>query len=675
MALSYYYIVALARSDEEGTNGGNTVGGAIVTLQTLSGSTVTLYDDASGSNGSTSKQTRTTGENLGSVEFWVEEGEYNLFLNGDYKERIVVRSAFAVDAPSVFGSISSLRSEENLQDGDIAILSSRENEGLSSGRTYKYVENSTASLNRENVITPLSGNGAWISISDRVVSKADPQGGIIGKVRLGESDKWSGKSINLLGDSISWGSNAPDVFNDSYCGVLRKFLQIEHQTEAIGFVSILGSNTNSVGTYNDFHSVTTNGAWTLNDLANASETINGMSRNSSSAGAYLDVVAPVETTNFRVMYRAKSSGGSFKVSNNNGSTFFADVSTSGDDVSAITTTYAMLDNGSGNCEIRIEVVSGDVDILGIQYFNSANDVMFNNFSHPGRRTFDISTNVIDDACSGSTLVWALGFNDRGLTGADRDIVVSRLNYMRDRASSRGIKLYIVDLNWGQNETDWLRIELIRVAREVDGATYIPFPELISRNGFSIGSGDLQSFGFLSDNAHPTPRGHTYIAEAIAKNMGLSASANGLIERLNEQVVNKGTFTPTVAFATNGDFTPTYTNQSGEYFVNGDTVKVILRVDFNTNAYTTASGDFRIQGLPFQPRGVASMFNYTGSIMYDMITLPFGTIQLMPQAVRGANRLEVVATRDGLNRVAVSTNHFPASTNGFRLFVEIEYPIV
>lgn len=675
MALAYHYEVALAKSDEEGTNGGNTVGGAVVTLQTLSGSAVTLYDDEVGSNGSTAKQTKTTGENVGSVDFWVEEGEYNLYLNGDYKKRIVVRPPFVINAPKTFGSISELRSESDLQDGDVAILSSREDGGLSSGRVYKYIEGSTATLNYENVITPLSGGGAWISISDKVVDKSDPQGGVIGKVRLGDVDKWFGKSINLLGDSISWGSNTPDVFNDSYCGVLRKFLQIEHQTDAIGFVSILGSNTNAVGTYNDFHSVTTIGSWSFNDLESASETINGMSRSSSSIGAYLDVVAPVVNTSFRVMYRAKSTGGTFKVSNDGGATFAADVSTVGDDVSAITPIYTMVNNGSGDCDIRIEVVGGYVEILGIQYFNSFDDVMFNNFSHPGRRTYDISTDAIDDACSGSTLVWSLGFNDKGFTGADRDVVISKLDYMRDKVVERGIKLYVVDLNWGQNETNWLRIELIRIAREVDGATYIPFPELISKNGFSIGSGDLQALGFLSDGAHPTPEGHAYVAETIAKNMGLSVSAKGLIEKLNEQAVNKGTFTPTVSFATNGDFAPTYTNQSGEYFVNGDTVKVMLRVDFSTNAYTTASGNFRVEGLPFQPKGISSMFYYTGALIYEMVTTPVNTIQVSTQAVRNTNHVELIALRDGQGRLIMGTPQFPASTSGFRLFIELEYPIV
>lgn len=674
MALAYHYEAALALNDSEGTDGGNTVGGAVVTLFDLDGNAAALYDNESGGGTSTSKQTRSSGSEVGTVEFWVEEGDYNLYLNGDYKKRITVRPPFTITAPQLAGAISELRTFTPRYDGDVAILSSREEDGLSGGRIYKYVKNSTATLNYENVITPLSGGGAWTSISERIVEKSDPQGGIIEKVRFGEADKWSGKSINLLGDSISWGSNSPDVFNDSYCGVLRKFLQIEHQTDSIGFVSILGSNTNGAGTYNDFHSVTTSGAWSQNSLGDASETINGYSRQSTSAGAYLEVVAPVATSSFRVMYRAKPGGGDFRVSNDGGSTFAADVSTSGGDVSAITPIYTITDNGSGDCEIRIEIVGGDVEILGIQYFNTFDDVMFNNFSQPGRRTYDISTDAIDDACSGSTLVWSLGFNDKGFTGTDRDVVIYKLNYMRDKVVERGIKLYIVDLNWGFNENNWLRIELIRVAREVDGATYIPLPDLISKGGFNLNSTALQGLDFLSDGAHPTPDGHAYVAETIAKNMGLSVSAKGLISKLGEQNVNKGTFTPSVSFATNGDFAPTYTNQSGEYFINGDTVKVVLRVDFDTNAYTTASGTFYIDGLPHQPKGIASMFYYTGSIIHEMISMPLNTIQLSPLAARNQSRLQVSASRSEASRVSITTLQVPPSTSGFRLFVEIEYPI-
>ena len=58
MALVPYTATALAESDADGTNGKNIVAGAVVSASALVGGAVaTLYDNASGSNPSTSKVT------------------------------------------------------------------------------------------------------------------------------------------------------------------------------------------------------------------------------------------------------------------------------------------------------------------------------------------------------------------------------------------------------------------------------------------------------------------------------------------------------------------------------------------------------------------------------------------------------------------------------------------
>lgn len=63
-----------------------------------------------------------------------------------------------------------------------------------------------------------------------------------------------------------------------------------------------------------------------------------------------------------------------------------------------------------------------------------------------------------------------------------------------------------------------------------------------------------------------------------------------------------TAVPTVGFATNGDFVPSYTSRDTAYKILGDgTIWFETFVQFDTNAFTTASGAFQIAtGLPAQP---------------------------------------------------------------------------
>lgn len=59
-----------------------------------------------------------------------------------------------------------------------------------------------------------------------------------------------------------------------------------------------------------------------------------------------------------------------------------------------------------------------------------------------------------------------------------------------------------------------------------------------------------------------------------------------------------TFTPVLTFATPGDAVITYTMQTGYYWWEETGIRFYLRIICSTNAFTTASGDVTITGLPF-----------------------------------------------------------------------------
>lgn len=78
MILMPYTVTALAESDAQGTSGKNIVENATITLETLAGASVTMYDDINATNPETTKYTNTNGYKI----IWIESGSYKLYVNG-----------------------------------------------------------------------------------------------------------------------------------------------------------------------------------------------------------------------------------------------------------------------------------------------------------------------------------------------------------------------------------------------------------------------------------------------------------------------------------------------------------------------------------------------------------------------------------------------------------------
>ena len=83
MALVPHKVVALNELNEGEKN---TIAGAVVSLFDTEGNTVTLFDDESGANGSTAKQT----DSEGVVVVYVTQGEYDEQVNGGIQRRVLV---------------------------------------------------------------------------------------------------------------------------------------------------------------------------------------------------------------------------------------------------------------------------------------------------------------------------------------------------------------------------------------------------------------------------------------------------------------------------------------------------------------------------------------------------------------------------------------------------------
>lgn len=96
MALVPHKITALAESDAYGTDGKNIVAGAVVSLFDTTGAAVTLFDDEAGNNGSTAKQTDSSGQ----VVVWVTPGEYSESVNGSTQRAVTIGGRTVTSYPN-----------------------------------------------------------------------------------------------------------------------------------------------------------------------------------------------------------------------------------------------------------------------------------------------------------------------------------------------------------------------------------------------------------------------------------------------------------------------------------------------------------------------------------------------------------------------------------------------
>lgn len=130
MALVPHKITALAESDADGTDGKNIIAGAVVSLFDSSGAAVTLFDDESGNNGSTAKQTDSSGQ----VVVWVTPGEYSESVNGSTQRAVTIGGRTVTSYPNT-ESLQNSRPTQTGQRAENRELANAQYELAASGYT------------------------------------------------------------------------------------------------------------------------------------------------------------------------------------------------------------------------------------------------------------------------------------------------------------------------------------------------------------------------------------------------------------------------------------------------------------------------------------------------------------------------------------------------------------
>lgn len=331
-------------------------------------------------------------------------------------------------------------------------------------------------------------------------------------------DAYGGKSINILGDSISHGANAPDIPEDSYVGLLKKSVAKRFGAQNYGFTSLLCTFANPSGLYQELHTVDAQGAWSITEGAAAGGHLGFRYYVFPAGGEEAALTFTVErgpqdigrfVRGVYVYYEAGPLQGSFRVEA--GGQTLATVDCRGDrrDTCARTDYIPLPAALKGRAVIRVIKNPGDpVAITGIGYAQDPDGVTVQNYSRSGLQLVEVSDAVIDSVCRSNVLMLAIGFNDAGMQ-ADRVAFRNKVNRIIRRCEASGARVVVIDTLWRfAAEKEFYRAELKRVADELDGL-YITFTDLVEQNP-----------GMIQDTAHPTVEGHKLVATRICEKLGL-----------------------------------------------------------------------------------------------------------------------------------------------------------
>ena len=158
-------------------------------------------------------------------------------------------------------------------------------------------------------------------------------------------------------------------------------------------------------------------------------------------------------------------------------------------------------------------------------------------------------------------------------------------------------------------------------------------------------------------------------EALEVKVGVNTSADTdsldyrvrALENATPSVTSTFTFTPAVTFATPGDVSVIYGNPVGYGYQLGNLRFVVIALSF-TPTYTTASGEFRITGLPTAAAtGTDRNAALTIGNISTNFTWPASSTQLAGQVPSGADYVRLLGLGNGVNATALTTVHVPSGT--------------
>ena len=341
--------------------------------------------------------------------------------------------------------------------------------------------------------------------------------------------------IYVLGDSISHGAFALDLYRNSWVNLFKRMINLDYGVTNYGYVPMmsLGSGPTLSTDIDQLTFTNTDGLpqrWSSRSGATGSYVPQGLSWVSTNVGDILRTQLPCFQRRAYVWYIANPGGGTFTVKVNG--VLQATVNTASATRRLIMVqVIAMTADTFGDCTIECETTvagaSTPVELAGFSYVGQTNTLAVNNFSQSGRRLRWMDEETIQVMMQGTAMfVMALGYNDAADNLADPAYFAQfkqRIDWLIQYANLYEVPVVVPDFVWPYQSTDITRQELKRLATQTKGV-YIPFPDYFSKAGATSNDYRVNTLKLFQDGAHPNVAGHKYIAETIAKRIGLSCTS-------------------------------------------------------------------------------------------------------------------------------------------------------
>ncbi|WNY35841.1 hypothetical protein VbVaMValp1_42 [Vibrio phage Vb_VaM_Valp1] len=334
-----------------------------------------------------------------------------------------------------------------------------------------------------------------------------------------------GESISVLGDSISHGAYAIDIYTNGWVKLLGRSLNAEYGTYSYGYTPYLTIGKGDLSS-KDIHSINFKGQWTGLNNELATDSVSGLGFKSNNEGDTISITIPTSFINRALIhYRTQENGATFDV--------FVDgvlvdyVSSSGK-INSFNSYELIIPSSNKTVTISVVLKESKPFIFeGISYLSPYKERVCNNYSQSGRRLRYVGEDVIKTVCENShTVVMALGHNDHGETDpAYQSEVSSKIDLFIQYANQHKVRVVVPDFCWGADSSNWMRVLLKKLASDT-GGIYVDLPSMLTKEDGSPADSNhlINTLGMWVDGSHPNIKGNKWIFETVAKEMGLSCSS-------------------------------------------------------------------------------------------------------------------------------------------------------
>lgn len=331
-------------------------------------------------------------------------------------------------------------------------------------------------------------------------------------------DMYGEKAVNIIGDSISQGLNAGNLYDHSWASLFKERLGNYIGGCNMGYVSFNDSGSE----YREIHTVkpVTDG-WVKHFGWEAGGTPGNFNYTSFSSDEEILRISLNRSENgknrgingFYIYYTKAPDYGSFSVLVNGETTAVINCAAQQRNETA-RSGYICIPEQCGD-DITVEIVKTASDVTnviminGIAYAADPDAVTVNNYSLSGMRLVEYTDALLAELAKANIVIFTLGTNDAG-TGADIELFRHKLTVLTEACRKNGSVLIVGDVIWPRGGDEYWATaykNALKSASARAGGYYIDFTHLVTE-------------GFLSDICHPTAYGHSLIASYLCEKMGI-----------------------------------------------------------------------------------------------------------------------------------------------------------